>query len=126
MGAGDENVVAVAPSGSPNAGEVAVGGDVSGVMISTDNGIQWTPTNAGLNSSTRTDSQDAHIASLYFDPSGNLWALAGNGATDDSQLLELPEGTLQWKHQNPYSSGSFNPKFTVDGTNGDSMATGGW
>jgi hypothetical protein len=112
-GGGYENTIALDPQSSTT---LAVGGDTSGVEISTNSGSTWTPENAGLYTATNyVSQQELHVASLSYDSSGNLYAAVGNGSSGHSQILELASSATTWSD---VATG-----FTVDGTNGGAT---GW
>jgi hypothetical protein len=118
-GGGYENTIAQDPNSTS---ELAVGGDVNGVELSSDGGNTWVPTNQGLLATSSGVAVERHVASLAFDSSDNLWATMGNGTAGDGEIWELT--SAQIAGSNPvWVQKATAASFTVDGTQGSGA---GW
>jgi hypothetical protein len=121
-GGGYENVVALEPGTTTTSSVLAVGGDTSGVAISTNSGTSWTPANRGLITTVGKKPQELHVAALQWVPGSgstyNLYAAVGNGAAPKSEVIELPGGDPANSWTEVAGQGLSASLFTVDGTNG--------
>jgi len=110
-GGGFQNVLALAPSASSQAGRLLMGADVAGFSRSDDGGVTWQPSNNGL------QVQDYRaIAGIEWSRTGNeVFAVVGGGPGNPGAVVWSKNNGATW--QGLYERAQNDPKVIHEGAN---------